>query len=302
MNTSANPLQTTLMLVSLAALWGASYLFMRILGPELGVLATVMLRFGVAALALLAFGLLTGNLPDFRLHWQKFLILGLLNNVIPQALIVSAVIHLNASLGSILNATTPLFTAIVAAVWIKEAFGWQRVLGVLLGIFGVTVLVGFSPIPVDSRSLLAVIEALLAAVSYSFAAVYARGAFKGIQPLHTAIGQLSGSSLLVLPLALVAWPKVQWSLEIIGSVLGLALLSTALAYLLYFRLIATAGATAAASVTFLIPFFSLLWGVIFLHEPLNLGMFVGLGIILLSVGLVLGLVSMKGTARATQPR
>lgn len=277
------------MLLSLAALWGGSYLFIRVAGPELGVVATTQLRLGLAALALLAFALAVGRLPDFRQHWPKFLILGLLNNVIPQFLIVSSVIHLNASLGSILNATTPLFTALAAAVWLKESFGWPKALGVVLGIAGVGVLVGFSPIPVDDRTFLAVLEALLAALAYGLAAVYARVAFKDIQPLHTAVGQLCGSSLLVLPAA-VAWPPITWTPAVLGAVLGLALLSTAVAYLLYFRLIATAGATAAASVTFLIPFFSVLWGVVFLGEPLNLGMFAGLGVILLSVALVLGFV------------
>lgn len=294
--------KTLLMLFSLAALWGGSYLFIRVAGPELGVPATVLLRLGIAALALLGYSLLSHNLPDFRTHWQKFLVLGLLNNLIPQALIVSAVIHLNASLGSILNATTPLFTALVAAVWIKEPLGWQKALGIGLGILGVAVLVGFSPLPADSQTLLAVLESLLAAVSYGFAAVYARGAFKGIEPLHTAAGQLCGSSLLVLPIAATTWPVIHWSPAVIGSVLGLALLSTAIAYLLYFRLIATAGATAGASVTFLIPFFSVLWGVIFLAEPLSLGLFVGLGIILLSVGLVLGAKNQKiGISPRTAP-
>ena len=295
-----NPIQTLVMLLSLAALWGGSYLFIRIAAPEIGVIATTQLRLGIAALALLAFALLVRNLPDFRKHWPKFLILGLLNNVIPQLLIVSSVIHLNASLGSILNATTPLFTALVAAVWIKEAFGWQKALGVVLGIVGVGVLMGFSPIPINDRTILAVLEALLAALAYGLAAVYARTAFKGIQPLHTAVGQLCGSSLLVLPIATTAWPAIAWTPLLLGAVLGLALLSTAIAYLLYFRLIATAGATAAASVTFLIPFFSLLWGVVFLGEPLNLGMFAGLGIILLSVALVLGFFPLRtrGTARA----
>lgn len=283
----AKPIQTLIQLLTLAALWGGSYLFVRIAAPELGAVPLAFLRVFLAALGLLTLVLMARNLPDFRQRWLQFLLLGLLNNAIPMTLIASAVIHLNASLGAILNATTPLFTAVVAALWLRERFSWKKGLGVMLGIVGVGVLTGFSPVPVDSRTLLAVLEALLAAASYGFAAVYARTAFKGVQTLHVVVGQLCGSSFLLLPFALGTWPKVEISAVLVGAVLGLALLSTSIAYLLYFRLIAAAGATVAASVTFLIPFFSILFGVVFLAEPLSVGMLWGLGIILASVWLVL---------------
>jgi drug/metabolite transporter (DMT)-like permease len=134
----------------------------------------------------------------------------------------------------------------------------------------------------------AALQALLAALSYGVAAVHARRQFMGVPPLHAAVGQLSGSTVLLLPLAALWWPQTLPDARVALSVVGLAVVCTALAYGMYFRLIATTGATAAATVTFLIPFFSVLWGVMLLGEPLNVGMFIGLDAILSSVWLVLG--------------
>lgn len=275
------------LLVALAALWGGSYLFIRVAAPALGAIPLMGLRVALAIAALLAYAASSRDLPDFRARWRSFLLLGALNNAIPFTLIASAVIALNASLAAILNATTPLFAALVAAAWTGEALGIRRAAGVLLGIAGVAVLVGWSPLPLSQRVLVAAAQALLAALSYGLAAVYARRAFKGVPPLHTAVGQLAGSSLLLVPLAVALRPAAWPSLWVMLAVLALALPCTALGYLIYFRLIAGAGATGAATVTFLIPFFSLLWSVAFLGEPLSAGIFAGLGVILLSVWLVL---------------
>lgn len=276
-----------LLLFLLAAIWGGSYLFMRMAGPALGSIVLMGLRVGLAAVALFGYTLAIGNLPDFRRYWKEFLILGALNNAIPFVLIANAVIDLNASIASIINATTPLFTAVVATFWIKEGFGLKKTWGVLLGISGVVILMGWNPLPLTPQTLWAAAQALLAALSYGLAAVYARTRFKGVAPLHTSLGQLVGSSVLLLPVAWALAPATLPSATVILAVLGLALLCTALAYLIYFRLIASAGATQAATVTFLIPFFSVLWGVTLLREPLNSGMFIGLGVILVSVWLVL---------------
>lgn len=276
-----------LLLLLLAAIWGGSYLFMRMAGPALGSVVLMGLRVGLAAVALFGYTLAIGDLPDFRRYWKEFLILGALNNAIPFVLIANAVIDLNASLASIINATTPLFTAVVATVWIKESFGLKKISGVLVGISGVIILMGWNPLPLTTETVWATMQALLAALSYGLAAVYARTRFKGVAPLHTSVGQLVGSSVLLVPAAWALAPATFPSSTVIIAVLGLALLCTALAYLIYFRLISSAGATQAAAVTFLIPFFSLLWGVTLLGERLNVGMFVGLAVILGSVWLVL---------------
>lgn len=275
------------MLIFLAAIWGGSFLFIRIAAPVLGSIFLMAVRVALAAVGLLAYALTQASLPDFRKCWKQYLVIGALNNAIPFVLIANAVIDLNASLSAILNATTPLFTALVAAVWIGEPFGWRRGLGVVMGILGVVILVGFSPIPVSTKVLLAVAQSLLAALSYGLGAVYSRRRFQGANPMHTALGQLSGSTALLLPISVLALPVGSPTLAVILAVLTLALVCTSFAYLIYFRLITTAGPTTAASVTFLVPFFSILWGVIFLQEPLSLGMFLGLGVILSSVGLVI---------------
>ncbi len=276
------------LLLLLGAIWGASYLFMRLAAPVLGPAVLMAARVSIAAIALLIYGAAIANLPDWRTHWRKFFMLGLFNNAIPFTLIGVAVIYLNASIAAILNATTPFFTAIVATLWLGEAFGLRRLIGIVLGIAGVTILVGWSPLPLNVQTLMAAGAALLAAFSYGVATVYARDRFVGVQPLHTAIGQLTGSMLLLVPLAAIQLPGATLTLPIALAVLTLALLCTAFAYLLFFELIASAGATQAASVTFLVPMFSVLWGVLLLGEPLSAGMLVGLAVILTSVWLVLG--------------
>jgi len=277
----------SLLLVLLAALWGASYLFMRIAGPVLGSIPLMGLRVLIAGLVLLAFAALTRQTPDFRARWRQFLLLGLIGNAIPFVLIANSVMDLNASLGAILNATTPMCTAIIAAVWLRDSFGPRKVLGSLVGILGVGILVGWSPFPVTGRSLLAVGQGLIASFSYGLTVVYARARFQALPPLHTAVGQLLGASLLLLPPTLALWPSRPLSFPVAASVLALAIACSALAYLIYFHLIRTAGPMKTSTVTFLIPFFSILWGGIFLDEPITPGIVTGLGVILFSVWLIL---------------
>ncbi|MBD2099653.1 DMT family transporter [Leptolyngbya sp. FACHB-261] len=270
----------------LAALWGGSYLFIRVAAPVLGIFLTMSLRVLLAASALSLYGAFIQQLPNFRKRWRAYLLLGLLNNVIPFILIAVAVVNLNASIAATLNATTPLFTAIVAALWIKEPLNWQKVVGLLLGISGVAILVGWSPLLLSPSVILGGIFALVAAFSYGIAAVYARRTFLNNKPTDTATGQLIGSSVLLLPALLISAPSTIPSAAIILAVVALALACTSLAYLLYFQLISSAGATRAATVTFLIPAFSILFGKVFLAEPINSGLIIGLIMILLSVWLV----------------
>lgn len=280
-------LTDTLLLVLLAALWGASYLFMRIAGPVLGSVPLMGLRVAIAGLALLAFAAAIGQTPDFRSRWRQFLFLGLIGNAIPFVLIANSVMDLNASLGAILNATTPMCTTVIAAVWIRDSFGPRKLLGCLMGIGGVAVLVGWSPLPITPRSLWAVTQAQLASVSYGLTVVYARTRFQDLPPLHTAVGQLCGASLLLLAPTLALWPNRPVSGGVALSVLTLALACSAVAYLIYFHLIRTTGPLRTTTVTFLVPFFSILWGGLFLNEPITPGIVAGLGVILFSVWLVL---------------
>jgi drug/metabolite transporter (DMT)-like permease len=178
---------------------------------------------------------------------------------------------------------------VVAAVWIGEALTAKKVVGLIMGIAGVAVLVGWTPIALTGLVLLSVGAMLVASLSYALGGVYAKRTFAGVPSLTMAIGQQTGAAVLLLPLAVVSLPDETPPSAVILSVLGLALLCTAAAYLLYFYLIANAGPTKTLTVTFLIPAFGLVFGVLFLGEPVGVGTFVGLGIILVSVALVTGI-------------
>jgi drug/metabolite transporter (DMT)-like permease len=276
------------LLIFLAAIWGGSFLFIRIAAPVMGSLFLMGVRMVISTVAVWGYARSMRVPTDFRARWKEYLLLGALNNAIPFVLIANAVIDLNASVSAILNATTPLFTALAATVWVGESFGKRRALGLLAGLGGVALLVGFSPIPFSGRVVWAAAQSLLAALSYGLGAVYSRRRFRTSPPLVTSLGQFVGSTLLLLPLALWAFPTGPVSAAAWLAAATLALLGTAFAYLLYFRLITSAGSTGTTSVTFLVPFFSILWGALFLTEPLNAAMFAGLGVILMSVWLVMG--------------
>ncbi len=277
-----------LLLIFLSALWGASYLFTRIAGPVLGPIALMGIRLFIAAGVLVALARSIGQIPDFRARWRQFLVIGAIGNAIPFVLIANAVIDLNASIASILNATGPLFTTLVSALWLRERLGLRKILGAGLGILGVSILVGWSPLPVTPTVLLATGQALLAALSYALTAVYARRHFADLSPLQAAVGQVCGGSVLLTPLMMVAPPLAPITWPVALSVLALALPCTVLAYFIYFRLIANTGPTNTSTVAFLIPLFGVVWAAALLGEPVNFGVLAGLGVILLSVWLVLG--------------
>lgn len=276
------------MLLLLGAIWGASFLFIRMAVPSLGPLLLMDARVFLAAGALLLYAALFRRIPDLRTRWREFLLLGALNAAIPFTLIAFAQLTLTASLAAIINSTTPLFTALVAAFWINEPLTVRKAIGALLGIGGVALLVGDSPLQVDTTLILAVIASLIAAFCYGLGNVYASEHFRETSVLTTSIGQLLGAGLLLLLPSLTAIPTTPPPPDAVLALVALALLSTSFAYLLYFYLIHHIGPTRTAAVTFLVPIFGTLWGVLFLQEPFTSGMLVGMGVILGSVGLVTG--------------
>ena len=181
-----------------------------------------------------------------------------------------------------------MFTAMVAAVWMGDALTGRKLFGIVLGIFGVTVLVGWDPLPLNGAVLLAVAAMLVASLSYALGATYAKHSFSGIPPVGMAIGQLTAATALLLPLSVVSVPEQAPSMAVALCVLGLALLSTVMAYLIYFRLIQNVGPTSTTTVTLLVPVFGLLFGVLLLDEPFGLGTLAGLVIVLSSVVLIRG--------------
>jgi drug/metabolite transporter (DMT)-like permease len=276
-------------LILLGMLWGGSFLFIRIGVPELGPFVLVELRVGIAAVALALCAVILGRLPKVPARWKQFAILGAVNAAIPFSLISAAEIHLTASLAAILNSTTVMFTALVAAVWMGDPLTARKVVGVVMGIVGVAVLVGWDPITLNWAVVLSIGAMLAASLSYALAAVYTKRMFAGSPPLAIAIGQQTAASMLLLPLAAISLPGERPSAAATISVLALALLSTAVAYMLYYRLIENVGPTSTTTVTLLVPVFGLLLGVLILNEPFGLGTLVGLGTILCSVVLVTGL-------------
>ncbi|MBW4082120.1 DMT family transporter [Paenibacillus sp. S150] len=273
-------------LLLLAFAWGASFLFMRIASPELGPVFTTELRVTLAAAVLLVYAAVKRQKLGIWRHWKPFLLLGAVNAALPFTLICLAELHLSASLAAILNATTPMFTALAAWGIRQEKPGFSKSAGLVTGLLGVAVLVGWSPVPVEGRVLLSVFFSLGAALSYGFGGLYASRVGRGLEPLTLAAGQQLGAAVVLLPLAVIFAPRHLPSAAAVYSVLGLSIICTSAAYLLYFRLIRNVGPVKTVSVTFLVPVFGIVWGVIFLHEQVYTNTLAGLLIILLSVTLV----------------
>jgi drug/metabolite transporter (DMT)-like permease len=278
-------LKETGALFALAALWGASFLFIKIAAPVIGPLVTIQGRVTIAGVALFIFVLGTGRRADLKKWWKQYLILGALNAAIPFTLIASAELRLNASMAGILNSLTPLFTALIAWGYMKEKLTIKKWTGIVTGIVGVAILVGWSPLPLTKEVLVSICLSVLSTISYGFAGVYAKKAFSGVAPLSLATGQQLGAAVILLPFTVFNLPSstASFSSHVILSVAGLAIFCTAIAYQFYFYLIANVGPTKTLSVTFLIPFFSMLWGIVFLNEKITFGMVIGLIVILGSV-------------------
>jgi drug/metabolite transporter (DMT)-like permease len=295
-------------LVVLAAIWGSSYLFIRVAVDPLGPLMVAFSRVATAGLGLAGYAFLTGKRGDLAGLDRRFLMLGLGNAAVPYVLIAFAELHVTASMAGILNATTPLFAAVVVAVWSHERITPRVSLGIALGIVGVIVLVGWNPGPLTGVVLLAVLAMLLSSLSYAVTTVYAKRTLRGVSSLRAAMGQQVGAAVLLAPFtagaAVAGAGEGAPSLKVALAVLALGLLCTSFAYLLYFHLIAAVGPVNTASATFLIPVFSILWSAIFLDEAIRPVMVVGLAIILCSVILVTGqrVPGVRGRIRGARAR
>ena len=279
-----------LTLLALSALWGFSFLFIRIAAPVLGPVVLVEVRVGLAAIVLIGILFLARQQRgQWRQLWREYLTIGMLNSVIPFTLIATAELHLTASLAAILNATTPLFTAIAAAIWLREALTWRQVAGLIMGFGGVTLLVGWDAQAITVVVVFSVGASLLAALSYALGGIYVKQRLAHAPPLHLALGQQATAAVVLLPFAVPQTPRVWPAPTVVFAVVALAVVCTAFAYLLFFRLMQRVGPTKTLLVTFLVPIFGLLWGSLFLHEVITGGTLVGMGIILASVVLLLNI-------------
>lgn len=283
--------------ILLAALWGASFLFMRLGASEFGALPTAGIRVSIAALFLLPLMLARGQWPALVQHWKKILFLGMLNSGIPFACYAFALLSITTGLSSLLNATVPLFGALVAWVWLKDRPNGMKILGLLIGFVGVAMLAwgkaSFKPDASGLSSGWAVVACLTACLCYGIAASFTKRYLGGVPSLVVATGSQIGASLgLALP-TLWLWPAVMPSATAWLALLAVGVLCTGVAYVLYFRLIEKMGASTSLTVTFLIPVFAVIYGVLFLGESVTTWMLICAVVILGGTALSLNLFKLR---------
>ena len=272
-------------LLLLAAIWGASFLFMRVASPEFGPIPLIEMRVAIAAVFLLAVLAWRAGLSGLRGKAVPLTVLGAVNSALPFSLFAYATLYVTAGFAAVLNASSPLFTALVAYLWFRERLTRARVLGLGIGFLGVLVLVwGRISFKGDSSGW-AVVAALTASLAYGVSANYTKRHLMGVDPIVTATGSQIAAAGVLLPLAIRYWPDVTPSLASWLSAIALGIACTGIAYILYFRLIAHVGPTRAIVVTYLIPLFGMVWGLIFLHEAITPNMIAGCAVILLGTAL-----------------
>jgi drug/metabolite transporter (DMT)-like permease len=274
------------LLLGLATLWGGSYFFIRIAVPSFGPAALVAARVVIGGLLLWAVARAMRQPLVVRPHLRRLAILGLLNAALPYMLISAAELHLTASFAALLGATVPLFAAAMGARLLGERLTASRLAGLVLGVIGVGVMVGWGPTTLDLVTVLSVMALLLASASYASSGIYTKLKLKGVSTYSLAFGQQLGALVwLAVPGAALA-PRIIPSPAAIGAVVALGALSTGVAYLLFFKLLERVGPTKTTTVTYLIPVVGMLMGALVLGEPLTGGMLVGLVLVLGSVLLV----------------
>jgi len=278
------------MLLSLSLIWGGSFFLNAVILTELPTLTLVAARVSLAAIALWGFAAITGRLRGLTpAVWAAFAVMGFLNNAIPFTFIVHAQTSISSGLASILNATTPLFTILVAGVFLSdERFSVMRLAGVAIGLFGVVVMIGTDALDGIGSSVWAQMFSLGAAVSYGFASVFGRRFRRlGIDPIQVAMGQVTMSSLMLWPVAIVTdrpFDLAMPSVTVWGAMGVLSVICTACAYILYFKVLERAGATNISMVTFLVPISAILLGILFLGETLHISHVIG--VLLIGLGLI----------------
>ncbi|WP_153074923.1 DMT family transporter [Paraburkholderia bonniea] len=285
-------------LLILAALWGASFLFIRVGVGDFGVAPLMALRVGIGALFLLlvlfARRPARATLDIIRTRTLPLLVVGILNSAAPFCLFAYAELTLSAGVTSVINAATPLWGALVAFLWLKDRLNVLRSIGLVIGFAGVLLLVwdqiaaphGTHATPLTTA--LAAFAALMATLLYGIAANCTKRYLGGIDPLTNAAGTMTGATLVLIPFAIAYWPATPISLQSWGAVIALGIACTGIAYILFFHLIAVAGPTRAITVTFVIPIFGILWGTLFLGEQVSIGMLEGCAVILLGTALATG--------------
>jgi drug/metabolite transporter (DMT)-like permease len=275
-------------LLFLGAVWGAVFLFMRVAGPEVGPAWAAEIRLAIGATVLL---LVAGRstLRAVRGRLTDFVVVGALFSAVPFTLIAIATITLPAGFAALLNAATPLFTAAIAVAFMGQRMSSRIVAGLVVGVAAVVVLVGWSPLEPGPTTFLAIAAGLGAPASYAVAGNFVRARLADVEPTELATGMLVAGAIIALPVALLSGAPGTPSLDGLVSLLGVGILSTAVAWPIFFRVLRRTTPTAASTVTFVVPAFALAWGAVLLAEPVGAGLLVGFGLILVSLVLVLGI-------------
>lgn len=287
--------------VLLAAIWGSSFLFMRMGAKEFGALPTAGMRVGIAAIFLLPILWYQEQVGALRQHWKLVFLVGILNSAIPFACLSFALLSISTGLSSILNATVPLFGAVVAWVWLKDRPHGLRVLGLLIGFLGVALLAwsksSFTPSAGGSASGWAVLACLVACFFYGVSASFTRRFLAGVPSMVLATGSQVGATLGLLPFTLWYWPTHAVSNAAWLALLALGVLCTGIAYVIFFRLVDRRGPARALTVTYAIPVFGVAYGVLLLGETITPWMLVCGPIILLGTALSSGLIGSRPPSR-----
>jgi drug/metabolite transporter (DMT)-like permease len=286
-------------LVFLSAIWGGSFIFLRVAAPEAGPLLTATLRIMLAGAALVAFATMTRIKIGWRANLKAFAVVGLFAVVIPFSCFAFAALHLPAAHSAVLNSTAPLFGAVFSMIWLAERLTMQKLTGLLLGIAGVAILVGAGSIALNATTLLAVAACLVAAAGYALSSIIVKktGHKGGIHPIAMAAGSMTLGGAIMLPTAPFALPPAMPSMAALACIAAMALLSSALAQALFIPIIVKIGPTRAMSTSFLIPLFSMLWASLFLHETIGISTVAGGAVVLAAMALVLSVPHRETTGK-----
>jgi drug/metabolite transporter (DMT)-like permease len=276
-----------LLLLGLSAIWGSSFIFIRYLSPLIGPVATADMRMFLAGVALALFFLAIRFKSDWRRNWRHFLLIGVMNSAVPFVLYSIAALYLPAAMEAIFNSMSPMFGALFASLWLGEKLTLPKIAGLVLGIAGVVVMSSLGNLPANLETGLAIVACLLAPMCYGLAGVYIKKRAAGVKPLAIAGGSQLLGGLALMPFLLVSPLRVAaLSTAVVALVVAFALLCSALAYVIYYKLIADVGPTRALTVTFLIPVFAMLWGALLIGERVTVSMAAGALIILAGTFLV----------------
>ena len=286
----------SLSLIWLAAIWGASFLFMRVAVPEFGAVPLISIRVTLAGLFLLPLVFWRNKQSELSDNILPICVVGIISSAIPFTLIAYSTLYVTAGFASVLNAATPIFSALVAFAWLKQRLSKMAFVGLSVGMGGVILLVkdkiGFANVE-QGETAVAILAGLVSTFAYGFGANYSKKKLMGIDPVTITAGSQLVAAIVLLPLAIYWWPDEMPSINSWLNAILLAILCTAIAQIIFFRLIQDIGATNTTTVTFLIPIFGLLWGYLFLGEAIPIDTIIAGGVILVGTALANGLIKIR---------